>query len=308
MLFALLLPVVVLRGADNNGWMGMIALAGAHSVLARHILPALRSSHQVFAFDSSQGDIWNIDFLKNFIDEVQPHIFVNCSEFSDLEQCEFFRDRTYEHNAWAAGELARLCGERDILLIHFSSSFIFDGESSIPYTEDAVPRPIQTYGDSKLLSEKLIIASGCRHMILRVPHVYGSGDSFLHRILQELRSQRDVQVTRGLIVSPLYAEDAAGCLVSLLQAGAEGLFHVGGDGAVDMASFVAEARSVFHSKTGEVLQGIVVEVDYDDYPSPFEYPLYNVLSSEKISLVTERKPHSWNQSLARFIDTWSHEI
>ncbi len=286
----------------------MIALAGAHSVLARHILPALRSSHQVFAFDSSQGDVWNIDFLKNFIDEVKPHIFVNCSEFSDPEQCEFFRERAYEHNAWAAGELGRLCAERDILLVHFSTSFIFGGEGSMPYTEDAVPRPIQAYGDSKLLSEKLITASGCRHIILRVPHVYGSGDSFLHRILRELRSQRDVPVIRGLVISPLYAEDAAGCLVSLLQAGVEGLFHVGGDGTVEMASFVAEARSVYHAKTGEVLQGIVVEVDYDDYPSPFDYPLYNVLSSEKISRVIERKPHSWNHSLARFIDTWSHEI
>lgn len=286
----------------------MIALAGAHSVLARHILPALRSSHQVFAFDSSQGDVWSIDFLKNFIDEVKPHIFVNCSEFSDPEQCEFFRDRTYEHNAWAAGELGRLCAERDILLVHFSTSFIFDGEGSMPYTEDAVPRPIQAYGDSKLLSEKLITASGCRNIILRVPHVYGSGDSFLHRILRELRSQRDVPVIRGLVISPLYAEDAAGCLVSLLQAGVEGLFHVGSDGAVEMASFIAEARSVYHAKTGEALQGIVVEVDYDDYPSPFDYPLYNVLSSEKISRVIERKSHSWNHSLARFIDTWSHEI
>lgn len=286
----------------------MIALAGAHSVLARHILPVLRSSSQVSAFDSSQGDIRDADFMKNFLDEVRPEIFVNCVEFADIEQCEFSRERAYDENAWSVVHVSRLCAERGILLVHFSSSFVFDGESGSPYDEDSVPRPVQVYGDSKWLSEKIVFESGCRHLILRVPHVYGSGGSFLHQSLRNLRDFGNLTVIRNLSVSPVYAEDAAKCLDFLIREGCEGLFHVGSSGAVDMASFIAQACGLYHKKTGHALQGVVVEIDYDEYQSPLDYPLNNVLSTDKISRVTGIRSPSWNEALARFIDVWSHEI
>jgi len=286
----------------------MIALSGADSVLARHILPVLRGACQVYAFDSPEGDIGDVDFLKHFIDEVRPGIFVNCSEFSDIEKCEFSRGSTYEKNAFSVGQLSRLCAERDILLVHFSSSFVFDGETSTPYNEDDVPRPVQAYGDSKLLSETLILESGCRHLLLRVPHVIGSGYSFLHKLLRELRDNGNLTIIRGLTVSPLYAEDAANYLLSLINEGSEGLFHLGSSGIVDMASFIAEARGLYHAKTGIVLPGIVVEADYDDYPSPVDYPRNNTLSTGKFSRITGIQPPQWNDALACFIESWSHEI
>ena len=57
----------------------------------------------------------------------------------------------------------------DAALIHYSTDYVFDGNSDKPYRESDTPTPINFYGRSKLAGDQAIEAVGARHPFLAKP-------------------------------------------------------------------------------------------------------------------------------------------
>ncbi len=220
----------------------MRVLAGSDSSLAYYLLPIMRGNHRVMAFDGALGDICDTGFITSLLDESRPDAFINCFEKSGAAACEYGREEAYAVNAFAAGELGRICRERDILLVQMSTSLVFDGTGSEPPEEDRATSPLQAYGDSKALGERLIIESGCRHIIARFPDLFGAGNSFLQDILEGIAESGAVHDLEGRRISPTYALDAAAALDALISKGADGVFHIANSGDTSVGEFMARAE------------------------------------------------------------------
>ena len=87
------------------------------------------------------------------------------------------KNLAFQVNAHAVKVIAEI-SKKSILLIHFSTDYVFDGKKS-NYNETDMTNPINVYGESKLLGEKYIIETGGNFLILRISWVYGkSGKTF----------------------------------------------------------------------------------------------------------------------------------
>lgn len=279
----------------------MYILAGSSSVLANHILPGFRDHFQVCAFDRDRGDIQNGDFVADLIDEIKPTVFINCSQMDHLDECEYNRDIAYSVNATAVGNVAKLCRERGILLVHFSSSHVFDGTGNVPFGVEDAPNPISAYGDSKLLGEKLIEESGCDHLIVRVPDVFGRGNSFLHQIISNIRTDRHVKVMRDQIISPTYALDISEALRALLDRGARGIFHFANEGSCRMKEFIRTSVDLFRKHSGKQLDCDIQEMDHDDFLSVVDLCTFNVLDCSRYRETVSQPVRDWKTSLDDFM-------
>ena len=73
--------------------------------------------------------------------------------------------------------MARLCKERNIPFVTYSTAFVFDGEKGTPYTEEDVVHPLQMYSISKLAGEYGALAAYPEgSIIIRTGALYGGGN------------------------------------------------------------------------------------------------------------------------------------
>ena len=286
----------------------MLVLSGAHSLLARHILPVFRDSYQVVAFDEEQGSINDADFIRTLLDESQPALFINCSEFSLVEDCEFYREKAYSINGFAPGTIADICAERNIKLVHFSTPNVFSGEKESPYTEKDEPCPYTVFGDSKLLGEKKIGQSGCRYLVIRVPDVYGRNDSFLHACFRDMRAGKTIEVIQNHRKTPTYAEDIAHMVYRLIQQDAEGLVHMANSGESTIYQFYKKAHELYVGKGLNHVDFRVQEIPFEEFLTPVDYPLNSLLESSRLEQDFSIKPETWEKALDRFMNDHAGEL
>ncbi len=279
----------------------MILLSGAQSILASHLLPMIRDTHQVCAFGPDRGAVQDANFLSAIFTEMRPSIFINCHESPDMEQCECFREETYENNATAAGSIAALCAERGVTMVQISTSYIFDGLKRGPYVETDEPHPLQAYGDSKLLAEKLVRESGCRHLIIRVPDVYGAAGSFLSDIISKLKAPGEVPVIGDMTVCPSYAGDIARGVIALIEKGAQGVFHLSNEGSTSWVGFAVEVADIFRRHGAGDLPGTMYTVSLEDYPSMVDRPACNLLNTDAFAAAAGFRLRSWGEALEECI-------
>ena len=94
--------------------------------------------------------------------------------------------------------------------MHFSTDYVFDGQTSDGYLESATPRPINAYGRSKLLGEQAILKSQAKAAIIRTSWLFGAdGPNFILTILKLAHERPELTVVNDQWGCPTYAKDLA---------------------------------------------------------------------------------------------------
>ena len=164
-----------------------------------------------------------------------PDVVVNPAAMTGVDACETRRDDAHRANAEAPRWLAEVCGDRGAHLLHVSTDYIFPGDDAQPgpYAEDAPPRAISYYGQSKLDGERAIAevcGSGTPYTIVRTALVYGLGRraNFVTWLAGELRAGRRLRIVRDQYNTPTIADDLAAVLLWLAEQQRTGIYHAAG--------------------------------------------------------------------------------
>lgn len=164
-----------------------------------------------------------------------PDVVVNPAAMTGVDACETRRDEAHRANAEAPRWLAEVCRARGVHLLHVSTDYVFPGDDAQPgpYAEDAPPRAISYYGQSKLDGERAI-AEVCGddspYTIVRTALVYGLGRraNFVTWLAGELRVGRRVRIVRDQFNTPTIADDLAAVLLWLAENQRMGVYHAAG--------------------------------------------------------------------------------
>jgi dTDP-4-dehydrorhamnose reductase len=171
-----------------------------------------------------RADFDQPDSLSGLVERVSPDIVVNAAAYTAVDRAEQDSDAAFRANAEAPQRIAQACGERGVLLVHYSTDYVFDGASARPYREHDSPSPLGIYGASKLAGEEAVRVAATQHLIFRTSWVYGArGHNFLLTMLRLGAERDELRVVGDQIGSPtpayLIADLTTEAIVRHLQSG-----------------------------------------------------------------------------------------
>ncbi|MEC8820892.1 MAG: NAD(P)-dependent oxidoreductase, partial [Pseudomonadota bacterium] len=154
----------------SNGQVGY-ELARSLGPLAEIIAPAR------IEFDLSASE----QLIADKIQQLKPDLVINAAAYTAVDKAETETELAWQINATAPAVMAAICELMNIPLIHFSTDYVFDGNSQYPWNEADQTAPLNVYGQSKLAGEEAIRDSQVKHAIFRTSWVYGlRGHNFLN--------------------------------------------------------------------------------------------------------------------------------
>ncbi|NJN88411.1 MAG: NAD(P)-dependent oxidoreductase [Leptolyngbyaceae cyanobacterium SL_7_1] len=188
--------------------MTRILLLGASGQLGQQLCRTLSRVGTVIVINRATLDLCQPHQIPTVVLPIQPDLLINAAAYNAVDRAETEVSQADAVNAIAPAVLAEVAKTLTIPLIHFSTNYVFDGESTTPYDENDVPNPINAYGRSKLSGEIHIRQTWERHLILRTAWLYGIGHSsnFLNTICGWQPSNRNYEslpISSALLPLPL---------------------------------------------------------------------------------------------------------
>lgn len=278
---------------------GRVLITGSNGRLGAFIVDAF-SDRDVIAHTRTTLDVTDPQAVARAVAGAQPAVIINCMAFNDVDGAEGQPLEALAVNAMALRDLARAAAAAGATLVHYSTDFVFDGRSSMPYEEDAPPAPISVYAASKLLGEWFALDAG-RTFVLRVESLFGSPPAWTGRrgtfdaIVGGLREGREVRVFTDRIVSPSYMPDIAAATKHLVDAGAApGVYHCVNTGHATWHDVALEAAR----RLGTTPR--LVPVTTDQVPMKAARPRYCALANGKLARAGFVMP-TWQDAVARWL-------
>ena len=285
----------------SNNFVETILVTGANGQLASEIQEI--SSHfpgyKFFFLSRHELPIEDDIELRKFFDQQQIHFCINCAAYTAVDKAESEKERAFEINADAVGNLASICNAHQTKLIHISTDYVYDGNLQKPLEEDNAVAPLNVYGQSKLLGEELALNKNPATLIIRTSWVYSTyGNNFVKTMLRLLKEKEEINVVSDQFGSPTYAADLASVIMQLIEkfekgATFSGIYNYCNEGIISWFEFAEEIKKA--TKLGCIINPVAAS----DYKTAAQRPHYSVLNTEKIRKILEEPIPNWKVSLLK---------
>jgi dTDP-4-dehydrorhamnose reductase len=183
-----------------------ILLFGTSGQVGAELARALPALGVVLGLDRAAADFGDPDALRAAIRRERPDVVVNAAAYTAVDRAEAEPDEARRVNADAVGAMADEVRRLGAWLVHYSTDYVFDGGKAGAYVETDQPHPLNVYGATKLAGERLVEASGCRHLVFRTSWVHAArGRNFVRTILDLARDREELTVVDDQIGCPTSA-------------------------------------------------------------------------------------------------------
>jgi len=240
--------------------------------------------------------------LADLVRAVSPDVVINAAAYTAVDRAENESAAAFRINAEAPASIARACAAAGILLLHYSTDYVFDGQATLPYREDDATAPLGVYGASKLAGEQEIRASGARHAILRTAWVYAAHSANFLRTMLRLAADRDeLRVVADQVGAPTPAAWIADATADMLRHGIEhsGTWHLIQGGETSWHGFATAIMEEAHALGLLARKPKVLPITTADYPTPARRPAYSVLDTTRLREDFGIVPPDWREGLRR---------
>lgn len=294
-------PKIVLVGCDGQvGWelqrtLGIIGDVVATSLCGSYG-PAL--------------DLLDRQAVTALVQQTRPNFIINAAAHTAVDKAETEVELSRQLNAEAPEQLAILAAEQGATLIHYSTDFVFPGDTSKPYTEEDATGPLSVYGVTKLDGEKRVLGSGANALILRTSWVYGNhGFNFMKTMMRLFKERDQLSVVADQIGAPTWsrmiAEATAQIVHQLLSDPAKsaqlrGIYNLTAAGKTSWHGFACRVRELMDVECS------IQAIPTYEYPTPARRPAYSVLDNTKLEETFGLKMPEWQASLKLCMEDRSH--
>jgi len=259
-----------------------------------------------FSFLShAEFDLARKDVMAQRLAELQPLIVINTAAYNLVDRCETEREHSWLINAVAPQQLAEMCAEKNIRLVHYGTDYVFDGAKEAPYIETDAPNPLNHYAAGKFFGEQAVLRASPDNLVLRTSWVFdwhpAQAKTFVHTVLKAASQGRELKSTTDQISVPTFAADLAGWTLELIRAGAGGLFHAVNDGGV--SRFAWTEIILEEAVSAELISAAppVGPVLSSFFNSTMRRPEYTVLDNDKLTKCLGRPLGSWRPGLKKML-------
>ena len=267
-----------------------------------------RTDKQRFFFcDLPDLDITSPARVASFCHDHAIEVIINCAAYTAVDKAESDVEAAFRVNRDGAAVLAACARERNALLVHISTDYVFDGRSSTPYRETDPATPLGVYGVSKWEGEEQIRRIAPSHWIIRTSWLYSIyGNNFVKTMLRLGAERSELSVVADQIGTPTWAADLAETIVSIVdryETGAlsSATWHYSNEGVASWYDFAEAIMELAE------LPCKVVAVESSQYPQIAPRPQYSVLSKSAIKKECGLEIPHWRVSLAAMLEKLQQE-
>lgn len=243
-------------------------------------------------------DLTNFSMVRNFLKENQINTIINCAAYTDVDGSKENYEISEQINDIAVGNIAKLCSQLNIQLVHISTDYVFDGFSNVIYNEENETNPHTHYGITKLKGEKKVLQYNLKDsIIIRTSWLYSKfGSNFVNKILHKIKMQKEIFVVDDEIGSPTYASDLAITIMKIIPKISNlntEIYHFSNLGYC--------SRFQFAKKINEFLDGDCKVIPTINNSLKVKRPKFSALDSSKLMQKFKIKLISWEISLKDYL-------
>ena len=289
-----------------------ILLTGSNGLLGQKLVALLRQQAGVAIVATSRGankladlypdlpfvalDVTDAAQVQQVLAREQPTHLIHTAAMTNVDECELNHEACWLQNVTAVENLVTVCAAQSIHLTHLSTDFIFSGETG-PLAEDAVPAPVNFYGESKLAAERLVQASAGPWAIARTVLVYGVAHEYGRTnivlwVRDSLRAGKTIKVVDDQWRTPTLAEDLAqGCWLLARQA-AHGIYNISSDELLTPYAMALRIADYF-----SLDKSLIEKADGSTFSQPARRPARTGFLIEKARRELGYRPHTFAEGI-----------
>lgn len=290
-----------------------ILLTGSNGLLGQKLVALLRRQPDVALVATSRGinklaglypdvrfielDVSDAAQVQQVLAREQPTHLIHTAAMTNVDECELNHEACWQHNVTAVEYLVKACARQQIHLTHLSTDFVFSGDAG-PLAEDAVPGPVNFYGESKLAAEQAVQDSLGPWAIARTVLVYGVAHDYGRTNLvlwvrDSLRAGKSIKVVADQWRTPTLAEDLAqGCWLLARQA-AQGIYHISGEEMLTPHAMALRVAAHFGLDAD-----LIERVDASTFTQPARRPARTGFIIQKARHDLGYRPHTFAEGIA----------
>jgi len=274
-----------------------VLITGSKGQLGKEFVGYFQSKNIDFvAHDIDSLDITDKKAVLDVVNDTKIDVIINCAAYNNVDEAEKGDSFVYDINANALKYISVIAKEKNILLVHYSSDYVFDGGKNQPYVETDPTNPLNEYGKSKLLGEQYIVESGCKNLIFRTSWVIGQGNqNFLYKLRSWVKEKEVLQIVNDEVSVPTFTFDIVKVTIEAIEKGVRGLYHLTNTG---WCSRYELAKEFFKEE-----QITIEPVSIVTFKVVAKRPVYSKMCNEKISKDLGLEIPKWQKSLEKYKET-----
>ncbi|HTW62415.1 MAG TPA: dTDP-4-dehydrorhamnose reductase [Terracidiphilus sp.] len=292
-------------------------ILGAGGQLGRELERVFKGFGSVLGADRSIVDLSNPDQLRAYVRRVQPDVILNAAAYTAVDRAESERQLARAVNAEAPRILAEEASKRNALLVHYSTDYVFDGSKEEPWTETDTPKPLNSYGVTKLAGEQAIQSVGGEFLIFRTGWVYGPyGHNFLLTMLRMARERDKLSIVDDQVGAPTTTMGLArttqmivgGVLTGRFGDAKDwaGVYHMTCGGSTSWFGF-ADAIFARAASQLDIRAPQLIPIATKDHPTAAVRPRNSVLSNDKLGDRFGLALCSWESGLDEVMEALANQ-
>lgn len=250
-------------------------------------------------------DVRDAAVVRAAFDEVRPEVVLHLAAETDLERCEVHPSVAAETNIVGTTNVSRAAAEFNCLMVNIGTAGVFDGAKLDCYDEEDEAHPINVYGMTKLLGERVVRTTCKRWLNVRAGWMVGGGPAkdkkFVGQVFDQL--SRGVKIIRAVddkFGAPTHAGDFAANLFALIDSGRTGTYHMVNEG---MASR-SDVASVIVAAWGRGAEVVPVPSDYFEARFWARRPRNEAMSNSKLRTAGLNLMRPWQEALREYVAEW----
>jgi dTDP-4-dehydrorhamnose reductase len=271
-----------------TGASGQLGLALQEEVTQRGI--------EFVAANSSELDITKPLIVNQIVDLIEPNVIVNSAAWTDVDGAESNESASYSVNSLGPRNLAIAASKAGAQLVQISTDYVFSGDGSSPWSENAEHNPQSIYGSTKSKGEKFVLTNlPSDSFVVRTAWLYSpKGKNFAKTMANlALNEEGEVRVINDQIGQPTFARDLAKQIVELVLSEAPaGIYHGTNSGQATWFEFAQEIFKLVGAEASRV-----IPISTSEFSRPARRPAYSVLGHDAWAGTSVPAMRNWKIAL-----------
>jgi len=288
-----------------------VLIIGANGQLGKCLNDTKPEKLDLISYSKEEFDLLDIDNCLKKIEKVKPNYVINAAAYTAVDKAENEKEIVEMINAQNPYKIAYTLDKLGGKFIQISTDFVFSGLKSSPYQTNDKLSPINEYGKSKALCEKLLFELNNTKTI-RTSWLYSPyGNNFCLTMLRLHKSCLDKKVPLRVVSDQISCPTSSFSLSNVcwkminnneIFKNKQKIFHWSDAGVASWYDF-AVAIGEIGLKSG-ILENKaqVLPIKSKDFPTPAKRPCFSLLDSCDICDLLKLERSHWRFELEYVIE------